>query len=114
MEPFGKWIKRLRQEKRIGLWRCAFYAGIGEEALRLLECGKTNPAHCKASTLYGLAEVLEVDPAVLIETAVHQDKELVERLRRGMERREKEREECEYCYLMYLAKSNKLRKVEAQ
>jgi transcriptional regulator with XRE-family HTH domain len=112
METFGKWIKKLRQEKHIGLWRCACYAGIGGEALRLIETGKTNPANCKASTLYGLAKILEVDPAILIELAVHQDEALVKRLLSGREWREREREDSEDCYLRYLAKLNRFRKVE--
>jgi transcriptional regulator with XRE-family HTH domain len=113
VETFGKWIKRLRHEKHMGLWRCAGYAGIGGEALRLIETGKTNPAQCKVSTLYGLAEVLEIDPAALIDRAIHQDEELVKRLRYGMEWREREREDSEDCYLRHLAKSNRLRKDES-
>jgi hypothetical protein len=65
LEQFGAWIKKHRVNKKIGLWRCAGYANIGGEALRLIETGKTNPAHCKASTLYGLARILELDPADL-------------------------------------------------
>jgi transcriptional regulator with XRE-family HTH domain len=112
METFGKWIKKLRQEKHIGLWRCAGYAGIGGEALRLIKTGKTNPANCKASTLYGLAGILEVDPAELIGRAVHQDEALVKLLRFGAKWREEEREYSEDCYLRYLAKSNGFRKAE--
>jgi hypothetical protein len=77
VETFGKWIKKLRQEKH-----------------------------------NGLAEILEIDPAALIELAVHQDEELVKRLRFGMDWREREREDSEDCYLRYLAKANRLRKGE--
>jgi transcriptional regulator with XRE-family HTH domain len=106
VKSFGKWIKKLRQEKHISLWRCAGYAGIGGEALRLIECGKTNPAHCKASTLYGLALILELDPLDVIRRAVHQDPELVERLRFGADWKDREREDCEASYLAYLARAN--------
>jgi hypothetical protein len=43
---------------------------------------------------------------------VHQDEALVKRLRFGAKWREEEREYSEDCYLRYLAKSNRLRKVE--
>lgn len=57
-QPFGKWIKARRRTPGLGLWRCALHARIGGEALRLIETGKSNPAGCKLSTLYGLAGTL--------------------------------------------------------
>ena len=78
MQNFGQWIKKRRHEKHIGLYRCAGYAGIGGEALRLIEAGKTNPANCKVSTLYALARVLELDLMTVIESAISQDNELTQ------------------------------------
>lgn len=74
-EPFGKWIKRNRRAKGLGLWRCAGKAHLGGEALRLIETGKSNPADCKVKTLYGLAVVLGLDLAEVIERAVGSDGE---------------------------------------
>jgi hypothetical protein len=103
MQPFGEWIKSERVKKRIGLWRCAGYASIGGEALRLIETGKTNPADCKASTLYGLARTLELDLAEVIERAVRQDGESIKLLEFGQNWRAGEREDAETCYQQYLA-----------
>jgi hypothetical protein len=50
------------------------------------------------STLYGLAEVLGIDPAMLIDLAVHQDAELVKRLNFGMKWKD---EEYDWCYQRY-------------
>ena len=80
--PFGKWIKNRRRALGLGLWRCAGYARIGGEALRLIETGKSNPAACKVSTLYALARVLELEPAKVIEKAVKEDRDLMEWLER--------------------------------
>jgi hypothetical protein len=112
METFGQWIKRHRVQKMIGLWRCAGYARIGGEALRLIEAGKTNPAHCKVSTLYGLTRILELDTADVIERAVREDEGLVASIYRGQNRKAREREDAKACYMRYLAKSTRLRKVE--
>ena len=79
---FGKWIKKRRRSLRLGLWNCACHAGIGGEALRLIETGKSNPAGCKTSTLYGLARVLKIEPAEIIERAMREDPKLMEWLRR--------------------------------
>jgi hypothetical protein len=107
LEAFGTWIKEHRVNKRIGLWRCAGYASIGGEALRLIETGKTNPAHCKASTLYGLARILELEPLEVFERAVQQDEVFMEVSRRGQIYKAREREEAEACYRRYLAKLNR-------
>jgi hypothetical protein len=107
LEPFGAWIKGHRVKKKIGLWRCAGYASIGGEALRLIETGKTNPAHCKVSTLYGLARILELDPSEVIERAIYQDEELTRRLWRGQNWKAREREDAEACYMRHLAKLNR-------
>jgi hypothetical protein len=104
VESFGKWIKTRRVNKRLGLWRCAGYAGIGGEALRLIEAGKTNPAQCKTSTLYGLAVVLEIEPQEVIERAIHQDEELMRRLALGEKWKAEEREYSWECYERYKAK----------
>jgi hypothetical protein len=106
LEPFGKWIKENRVKKRIGLWRCAGYASIGGEALRLIETGRTNPAHCKASTLYGLARILELDTAEVLERAVREDEGLMTLVHSGQNWRAREREHSEACYMRHLAKSN--------
>ena len=108
MESFGKWIKNRRHEKHIGLYRCAGYTGIGGEGLRLIECGKTNPANCKAATLYALALILELDPLDVIRKAIHQDDELVRRLRRSMEWKNQEHEQ----YFRRYPKYNRLKKFD--
>jgi hypothetical protein len=77
MEPFGKWIKRQRHMKRIGLWRCACNAHIGGEALRLIEAGKSNPAGCKVGTLYGIDRVLNLDMLEVIERAMSERPEVL-------------------------------------
>jgi hypothetical protein len=112
MQSFGAWIKERRVKKMIGLWRCAGYAGIGGEALRLIETGKTNPAQCKASTLYGLARILELDTAEVLERAVRADEDFMTLIYRGQNWKAREREDAEACYRRHLAKSNRLRKVE--
>jgi hypothetical protein len=112
MQPFGEWIKENRARSMIGLCRCAGYAGIGGEALRLIETGKTNPAHCKASTLYGLARILGLDTAEVLERAARSDEDFMNLVYRGHNYRAREREDAEACYRRHLAKSNRLRKVE--
>jgi hypothetical protein len=102
MQAFGEWIKSERVKKRIGLWRCAGYATIGGEALRLIETGKTNPADCKAATLYGLARTLELEPLEVFERAVQQDERFMKVLRRGQIYKASEREYAEECYRRHL------------
>jgi hypothetical protein len=106
MDPFGRWIKERRISKRLGLWRCAGYSGIGGEALRLIETGRTNPANCKASTLYGLARILELDPMEVIERAIRQDEELMRRLSFGERWKTEEREDSRASYERYETKRN--------
>jgi len=77
---FGRWVKARRQELGLGRYRCAGRAIIGGEALRLIECGKTCPSLCKAGTLYGLAKVLKLDVAEVMERAAQEDRSLVEAL----------------------------------
>jgi DNA-binding Xre family transcriptional regulator len=108
MQPFGLWIKERRVKKMIGLWRCAGYAGIGGEALRLIETGKTNPAHCKASTLYGLARILELNTADVLERAVREDEEFMTSVHSGQDWKARESGDAKACYLRYLAKLNRL------
>lgn len=74
---FGKWIKARRRFLGLGLWPCALRSYIGGEALRLIETGKSHPAGCKVSTLYGLAKTLKLDPAEVLERAIAEDRELV-------------------------------------
>jgi hypothetical protein len=108
MQSFGEWIKENRVRSMIGLWRCAGYAGIGGEALRLIECGKTNPAHCKASTLYGLARILGLDTAEVLERAAKSDEDFMNLVYRGQNYRARDREDAEACYRRYLAKLKRL------
>jgi transcriptional regulator with XRE-family HTH domain len=79
MNGFGQWVKKRRRSMGIGRCRCAGYAGIDGETLRLIEAGRTNPADCKASTLYSLAHALGLEPAAFIERAVRDDGEFVRR-----------------------------------
>lgn len=81
---FGKWLKQQRRSKRLGLWRCAGFAGIGGEALRLIEAGKTNPADCKVKTLFGLARVLDLDIGEIVSRAVSNDADFMEWSDTGM------------------------------
>lgn len=82
MEPFGQWIKTRRRRMGLGLHRCAMYAYIGGEGLRLIETGKTDPSSCKAATLYGLARVLKLDVEEVIERAAQTNPKLMEWLER--------------------------------
>ena len=77
---FGRWIKARRRELGLGRYRCAGRAIIGGEALRLIECGKTCPSLCKADTLYGLAKVLNLDVAEVMDRAAQENHSLVETL----------------------------------
>jgi hypothetical protein len=76
-ERFGKWLKKQRHGKKIGLWTCACNAHVGGEALRLIEAGKSNPAGCKVETLYGLSRVLKLDIADMIERAMRERPEVL-------------------------------------
>ena len=68
---FGRWVKARRQELGLGRYRCAGRASIGGEAL---------PSLCKVGTLYGLAKVLELDIAEVMERAAQEDRGLIETL----------------------------------
>ena len=84
MEKFGKWIKQQRRTKGLGRYRCAGFAFVGGETLRLIENGNSNPADCKVKTLYGLAKVLNLDIAEVVERAVREDIEFMKWLDSGM------------------------------
>ena len=77
---FGRWVKARGQELGLGRYRCAGRAIIGGEALRLIECGRTCPSLCKAGTLYGLAKVLNLDVAEVMDRAAQENHSLVETL----------------------------------
>ena len=77
---FGRWVKARRRELGLGRYRCAGRAIIGGEALRLIECGRTCPSLCKVGTLYGLATVLELDIAEVMERAAQEDRGLIKAL----------------------------------
>lgn len=70
---FGQWLKARRRSAGLSLGRCALRAGIAAEALRLIEVGRSNPADCRAGTLYGLAKVLRIPPAEMLERATQED-----------------------------------------
>ena len=84
-KPFGTWIKQHRRAKGIGRLRCAGYAAIGGEALRLIENGTTIPGKCKLTTIYGLAKILDLDLAEVVERAAQEDEEYMKWLGVGME-----------------------------
>lgn len=80
---FGEWLKARRRSLGMGLSRCAGRAGIGSEGLRLIETGKSCPAGCKVSTLYGLACVLRLDVMEILERAIQEDAHLMAWLARS-------------------------------
>ena len=72
-KSFGKWLKARRKIAGLSLGRCALRAGIVAESLRLIETGKSNPSDCRAGTLYGLAKILRIPPAEMLERATNAD-----------------------------------------
>lgn len=75
-KSFGVWIRGRRRSLGLSLGKCALRAGIGAEALRLIETGKSNPSDCRVGTLYGLAKVLRIPPAYMFERATQEDVKL--------------------------------------
>ena len=75
-KSFGKWLKSRRMIAGLSLGKCALRAGIGAEALRLIETGKSNPSDCRVGTLYGLAKVLRIPLTKMIERATQEDVKL--------------------------------------
>ena len=57
----------------LSLGKCALRAGIVAESLRLIEIGRSNPSDCRAGTLYGLAKILRIPPAEMLERATQDD-----------------------------------------
>jgi len=93
MKSFGTHVKNRRHDKRISMHTCAAYACISSEALRLIECGVTNPAKCKVSTLYGLAHVLGYEITELIQRAMAEDVESMRLLSERQKALERDRDE---------------------
>jgi len=71
--PFGKWLKARRRSVGLSLGKCALRAGIGAEALRLIETGRSNPSDCRVGTLYGVSKVLNIPITEMIERATNAD-----------------------------------------
>jgi len=72
-KSFGKWLKSRRMIAGLSLGKCALRAGIVAESLRLIEIGRSNPSDCRAGTLYGLAKILRIPPAEMLERATQED-----------------------------------------
>jgi len=72
-KTFGAWIKRRRKIMGLSLGKCALRAGIGAEALRLIETGRSNPSDCRVGTLYGVSKVLNIPTTEMIERATNAD-----------------------------------------
>jgi len=75
-KSFGAWIKARRRVMGLSLGKCALRAGIGAEALRLIETGRSNPSDCRVGTLYGLAKVMRIPLTKMIERATQEDVKL--------------------------------------
>ena len=72
-ETFGQWLKRIRKERGLSQGRTCLRAGISGMTLFDLERDKTYPPSAQASTLYGLAVTLGVDPGEVLKRAAMTD-----------------------------------------